>query len=35
MTVGGLMQVTDFNTQTAEDRLELLASSLEKKMAKV
>ena len=35
MTVGGPMQVTDFNTQTAEDRLELLASSLEKKMAKV
>ena len=29
------MQVTDFNTQTAEDRLELLASSLEKKMTKV
>ena len=29
------MQVTDFNTQTAEDRLELLVLSVEKKMAKV
>ncbi len=35
MTVGGPMQVTDFNTQSAEDRLELQALSLEKKMAKV